>query len=142
MCIWTTAMKFINVTILSLYLYDRKFHPNSMLMNEVMPLQKYTIGCMYKIFLHVWWHMALYYHSCQSSGSGGITKSGPTWAPVLASIIVLVEKENSSRTVTFSYCSNISVTITLASGCIQAVQYHNIMMLTFSLISSPCKVNG
>ena len=47
-CIGPTALKFGSCTFLSLHLQERKFQPNSLLINEVMPLQSWKIGCMYK----------------------------------------------------------------------------------------------
>ena len=43
-----TALKFSRRTVLSLPLHDRKFQSNSLLKNEVIPLQSHTIGCVYK----------------------------------------------------------------------------------------------
>ena len=90
---------------------------------------------MYKTFLQIRWHMALCYHSSQSSGSSGITKPGPTWVWMLASIIELADKENSSHVATFSYCSKISVTITYTSGLIRCSllfnHYNNFPVLKF-----------
>ena len=48
MCVWPTALKFGSRTVLSLPIYDRQFQLNSSLINNVMPLQSCTIGCVYK----------------------------------------------------------------------------------------------
>ena len=47
-CAGSIALKFGSWTVLSLHLYDSNVWPNSLLINEIVPLQSHNIGCLYK----------------------------------------------------------------------------------------------
>ena len=58
-CVGPTALKFGSRTSLSLYLQDWKFQPNRIhsLINQVLSLQSWKIGCIYKIPFHRFAHI-------------------------------------------------------------------------------------
>ena len=62
-CIGSIALNTGSRTFLSLYLYDRKFQPISLLINEVMPLEIWKIECMYKAPYHKSGHMYIYIYT-------------------------------------------------------------------------------